>query len=106
MAARVVTSLSPEALLAELIRIEQEMGRERTFSNAPRIIDLDILLYGDVVRDAAGVTIPHPRMHERAFVLMPLVELDGLLRHPVSGELLEEILARGRFERAEVIDKL
>ena len=106
MAARVVTSLSPEALLAELIRIEQEMGRERTFRNAPRIIDLDILLYGDVVHDAAGVTIPHPRMRERAFVLMPLVELDALLRHPVSGELLQEILARGRFERAEVIDKL
>ena len=106
MAARVRTSLSAEALLAELIRIEQEMGRERTFRNAPRIIDLDILLYGDVVRDVGGLTIPHPRMHERAFVLMPLVELDAELIDPRTGEGYADILARGEFERAELIGPL
>lgn len=106
MAARVRTSLSAQALLAELVRIEQEMGRERTFRNAPRIIDLDILLYGDVVHDVAGLTLPHPRMHERAFVLLPLVELDAGLIDPRSGRKFSDILARGEFERAELIGAL
>lgn len=98
---QISTQLPPPALLEQLIRIEQRMGRERSFRNAPRIIDLDILLYGDVVLDVAGLELPHPRMTERAFVLKPLVELDPNLAHPVTGRRFSDILARGQFESAE-----
>jgi len=104
--AQIGTSLPPSALLEELIGIEQRMGRERSFRNAPRVIDLDILLYGDVVLDVAGLSLPHPRMTERAFVLKPLVELNASLRHPVSDVLFSDLLARGTFERAERIGLL
>jgi len=69
------TTLSPRALLDALLDIEQTAGRERTFQNAPRLLDLDVLLYGDQVIDSPGLAVPHPRMHERAFVLAPLVEI-------------------------------
>jgi 2-amino-4-hydroxy-6-hydroxymethyldihydropteridine diphosphokinase len=98
---QITTSLSPAELLERLLEIEQRMGRARSFRNAPRVIDLDILLYGDVVLDVAGLKLPHPRMTGRAFVLKPLVELDPLLRHPVSGLRFNDILNRGKFERAE-----
>jgi 2-amino-4-hydroxy-6-hydroxymethyldihydropteridine diphosphokinase len=58
-----------------LLKIEEEFGRERTFSNAPRIVDLDLLLYANVVTDTAFLTLPHPRMHTRSFVLLPLAEI-------------------------------
>src|SRR5512134_1279276 len=70
---QVETDLSPRALLECLIGIEQEMGRERSFRNAPRNIDLDILLHDDVVMDEPGLNIPHPRIAQRAFVLKPLL---------------------------------
>jgi 2-amino-4-hydroxy-6-hydroxymethyldihydropteridine diphosphokinase len=98
---QIATSLEPAQLLEELLEIEQRMGRTRSFRNAPRVIDLDILLYGDVVLDVSGLKLPHPRMTERAFVLMPLVELDPELRHPVSGVRFSDVLARGQFEQAE-----
>ena len=104
--AQVSTSLQPAPLLEELIGIEQRMGRERSFRNAPRVIDLDILLYGDVVLHVAGLSLPHPRMTERAFVLKPLVELDASLKHPVTGQRFNDVLARGKFERAERIGLL
>jgi 2-amino-4-hydroxy-6-hydroxymethyldihydropteridine diphosphokinase len=98
---KITTRHAPPALLEHLIGIETRMGRERSFRNAPRLIDLDILLYGDVVLDVPGLQLPHPRMTERAFVMKPLVELDPLLVHPVSRRRFSDILARGRFERAE-----
>jgi 2-amino-4-hydroxy-6-hydroxymethyldihydropteridine diphosphokinase len=69
------TALSPHELLAELQRLEQAAGRERPWRNAPRTLDLDLLLYDDVQLDSPELTIPHPRMHERAFVLVPLAEI-------------------------------
>jgi len=69
------TRLAPPALLAHLHRIEAQHGRERSGRNAPRTLDLDLLLYGAEVIDADGLVVPHPRLHERAFVLVPLLEI-------------------------------
>jgi 2-amino-4-hydroxy-6-hydroxymethyldihydropteridine diphosphokinase len=74
--AQVSTDLAPQALLAALLAIEQRHGRERSFRNAPRTLDLDLLLYDAQTIAEAGLAVPHPRMHERAFVLAPLVEID------------------------------
>jgi 2-amino-4-hydroxy-6-hydroxymethyldihydropteridine diphosphokinase len=73
--ARLETMLDPRALLDAVLAIEHRHGRERTFPNAPRTLDLDIILYGDLTVQGPGLTIPHPRMHERAFVLVPLAEI-------------------------------
>ena len=73
--ARVETELGAEALLDELQGIELAHGRKRAFANAPRTLDLDLLLFGDTVRSTQELTLPHPRMHERAFVLEPLLEI-------------------------------
>ena len=73
--AQLSTGLAPQALLAALLELEQRFGRERSFRNAPRTLDLDLLLY-DAQRIAErGLAVPHPRMHERAFVLAPLLEI-------------------------------
>ncbi|MBY0467857.1 MAG: 2-amino-4-hydroxy-6-hydroxymethyldihydropteridine diphosphokinase [Burkholderiaceae bacterium] len=69
------TSLPPQALLETLQGIERRHGRERPYRNAPRTLDLDLLLYGDQQIETATLTVPHPRMHERAFVLLPLAIL-------------------------------
>jgi 2-amino-4-hydroxy-6-hydroxymethyldihydropteridine diphosphokinase len=69
------TMLAPHALLDGLLAIERRHGRVREFLNAPRTLDLDVLLYGDLVLHEHGLTLPHPRMHERAFVLLPLAEI-------------------------------
>jgi 2-amino-4-hydroxy-6-hydroxymethyldihydropteridine diphosphokinase len=73
--AEVTTALSPQQLLAELQLLEQTAGRQRPYRNAPRTLDLDILLYGDLQLDSLALTIPHPRMGARAFVLLPLAEI-------------------------------
>ena len=73
--AQVETALAPRALLAALLDIEHRHGRERSFRNAPRTLDLDLLLYGDAHFHEDGLTLPHPRMHERGFVLLPLLEI-------------------------------
>jgi 2-amino-4-hydroxy-6-hydroxymethyldihydropteridine diphosphokinase len=73
--AEIETTLSPPELLAALQGIESGAGRERSFRNAPRMLDLDLLLYDDRTIDAPGLQVPNPRMHERAFVLAPLVEI-------------------------------
>jgi len=78
--ARLDTTLSPQALLAALQAIEQRHGRQRPYRNAPRTLDLDLLLYGDQTIDLPGLQVPHPRMHERAFVLRPLMDLAPDLR--------------------------
>lgn len=69
------TTLSAHDLLQSLLRIERDSGRIRDFRNAPRTLDLDLLLYGGLIMHEAGLTLPHPRMHERAFVLLPLLEI-------------------------------
>ena len=73
--AEIATSLAPLALLAELQALEHAAGRERPHHNAPRTLDLDLLLYGDSVLSGATLTVPHPRMLDRAFVLLPLAEI-------------------------------
>ena len=73
--AQLETGLPAERLLAELQELEARHGRERSFPNAPRTLDLDVLLYGDSQLHTPALTIPHPRMHERAFVLEPLLEI-------------------------------
>lgn len=73
--AQLKTRLSPRALLNHCLDLEQHHGRRRTFRNAPRTLDLDLLLYNGLVMHEPGLTLPHPRMHERAFVLQPLVEI-------------------------------
>jgi 2-amino-4-hydroxy-6-hydroxymethyldihydropteridine diphosphokinase len=73
--AEVDTELAAHELLAELQSIEARHGRRRSFANAPRTLDLDLLLYGDARIDEPQLVVPHPRMHERAFVLRPLVEI-------------------------------
>jgi len=73
--ARVDTTLPPDALLQVLHEIEHAFGRQRSYRNAPRLLDLDLLLYDDRVIDAPGLCLPHPRMHARAFVLAPLSEI-------------------------------
>jgi 2-amino-4-hydroxy-6-hydroxymethyldihydropteridine diphosphokinase len=73
--AQIETSLAPRALLAALLDIEHRHGRERSFRNAPRTLDLDLLLYGEAHFHEEGLTLPHPRMHERSFVLLPLLEI-------------------------------
>ena len=78
--ARLETGLPAERLLAELQEIEARHGRSRSFPNAPRTLDLDVLLYGEVALALPGLTVPHPRMHERAFVLKPLLEISPELQ--------------------------
>jgi 2-amino-4-hydroxy-6-hydroxymethyldihydropteridine diphosphokinase len=73
--AEVETMLSPDALLHAILDIEQAFGRERPFPNAPRILDLDLLLYDDLTMRSDTLTLPHPRMHTRAFVMLPLAEI-------------------------------
>lgn len=73
--AKIATSLAPQELLQALLQIEHDHGRERTFRNAPRTLDLDVLLYDDLQLHEHGLTIPHPQMHLRAFVLQPLLEI-------------------------------
>jgi 2-amino-4-hydroxy-6-hydroxymethyldihydropteridine diphosphokinase len=73
--AKIDTALAPHALLQALHGIEQAHGRERPYRNAPRTLDLDLLLYGDEIIATAALQVPHPRLHERAFVLVPLLEL-------------------------------
>jgi len=72
---RLETELAPHELLAELLAVEQAHGRARTFKNAPRTLDLDLLLYGDEVIRSKDLVVPHPRMHLRRFVLDPLTEI-------------------------------
>ena len=72
---RIETSLAPLALLQALLALEQESGRTREFQNAPRTLDLDVLLYDDIRHHEHGLTLPHPQMHKRAFVLQPLLEI-------------------------------
>jgi 2-amino-4-hydroxy-6-hydroxymethyldihydropteridine diphosphokinase len=89
--ARIETALAPRALLAALLDIEHRHGRERSFRNAPRALDLDLLLYGDAHFREEGLTLPHPRMTERAFVLLPLTEIAPELDIPGRGRAADWI---------------
>jgi len=87
------TTAEPAELMAELLRIEHEMGRQRIVKKGPRSIDIDILLFGDAVVNTPELTIPHPAMARRRFALEPLAEIAPELRHPVAGKTVRELLA-------------
>ena len=95
--ARLETALPAERLLAELREIEARHGRRRSFANAPRTLDLDLLLFGNLELQTPGLQIPHPRMHARAFVLQPLLEIAPELEERFKASL--EACAGQRIER-------
>ncbi len=88
---RIETSLSPESLLQVLQAIETQHGRERPYLNAPRTLDLDLLLHGDASLSTPVLQLPHPRLHQRAFVLHPLLALEPTLRAPGLGFLANHL---------------
>jgi 2-amino-4-hydroxy-6-hydroxymethyldihydropteridine diphosphokinase len=101
------TSLPPEALLREVLSIERALGRERTFANAPRRIDIDLLAYGGVVMETPELTLPHPGIAHRGFVLHPLAEVAPEWVHPVLARTARELLsAAGPLERVELAGRL
>lgn len=88
-----VAGLPPQALLARLLAIEEQLGRTRPYWGAPRIIDLDLILYGETVLQEPGVQVPHPRFRERRFVLDPLIEIAPELVDPVTGMTVLQLRA-------------
>jgi 2-amino-4-hydroxy-6-hydroxymethyldihydropteridine diphosphokinase len=86
------TKLMPLQLLERTLRIERDLGRVRRIPKGPRIIDIDILLFGHTVMNSKELEIPHPRMTERRFVLVPLADLDPGIRHPLTGKTVLEML--------------
>jgi 2-amino-4-hydroxy-6-hydroxymethyldihydropteridine diphosphokinase len=86
------TALTPADLLGALLGIERDLGRSRSFANAPRTLDLDLLLVDDVIAHSPELILPHPRLHQRAFVLVPLAEIVPGVVHPGSGQTVWELL--------------
>jgi 2-amino-4-hydroxy-6-hydroxymethyldihydropteridine diphosphokinase len=101
--ARIETALGPTLLLETLLAIEKSFGRTRSVQNAPRTLDLDLLIFSDRIIDQHGLVVPHPRMHERAFVLVPLAEINPELEIPGRGPLatLHTAIAGQDIQRLE-----
>lgn len=106
MVASLATGLSPASLLDELLDAERQHGRERQVRNAPRTLDLDLLAYGDLVLRRPELTVPHPRLHERAFVLMPLMEVAPGFRHPITNKTLLEMMAEVTSQGIKMVGAL
>jgi 2-amino-4-hydroxy-6-hydroxymethyldihydropteridine diphosphokinase len=104
MVVKAETGLEPEFLLKYLKQIEVELGREQSVRWGPRLIDLDILFYDDLVVDTPPLVIPHPRLHERAFVLVPLMDLASELVHPVFHKRVNEFTAEIDTEGIVCVD--
>ena len=95
------TYLDPERLLKHLKRLEVALGRKASFPNGPRLIDMDLLFYDDLVLNKPSLVIPHPRLHERAFVLLPLMDIAPELVHPVTGKTVREMAEQCSMEGIE-----
>jgi len=93
MAVKCETNLEPESLLKCLKQLEVQLGREQSFHWGPRLIDIDILFYDDLILESESLIIPHPRLRERAFVLVPLADIAPGFVHPVLKETIKELLA-------------
>jgi 2-amino-4-hydroxy-6-hydroxymethyldihydropteridine diphosphokinase len=100
---KVETYLEPEALLKHLKRLEVALGRVPSFENGPRLIDLDILFYDELVIHTPELVVPHPRLHERAFVLVPLNDIAPDLVHPEFKKTVQELLAEHDTSGIQII---
>jgi 2-amino-4-hydroxy-6-hydroxymethyldihydropteridine diphosphokinase len=98
---KAITYLDPEPLLKHLKRLEVTLGRKETFQNGPRLIDMDILFYDDLILNTRLLVIPHPRLQERGFVLLPLMDIDPDLVHPVSKKSVREMMTGCNVEGIE-----
>jgi len=103
-AVKLDTEKMPRQLLSGVLALEQEMGRRRHQAKGPRSIDIDILLFGSSVVEAQGLVIPHPRLHERRFVLEPLAEIAAEARHPVFKRTIREL--RDRLPAGQAVRKI
>jgi len=106
MVVKAETDLEPESLLTYLKQIEAQLGREKSVRWGPRLIDLDILFYDNLVIDTPPLVIPHPRLHERAFVLVPLADVASEFVHPVLGEFVWELLLKADMSGIEPLSAL
>ena len=104
--ARVRTKHKPQELLRILRVIEEDMGRVRTIRNAPRILDLDLLAYGSMVLHTPALSLPHPRMHQRGFVLYPLQEIAPNWVHPVLGQNVEALIESLPPQEIQILESL
>jgi 2-amino-4-hydroxy-6-hydroxymethyldihydropteridine diphosphokinase len=92
-ALKVQTYLQPEPLLRHIKRLEIALGRKASFPNGPRLIDIDILFYDEIVLNTPTLTLPHPRLHERGFVLLPMMDIAPDLVHPLTRKTIREMVA-------------
>ena len=90
-AIEIYTNLSPDQLMEDILTIEQKLGRERTSKWEDRLIDIDILFFDDQIIQTDQLTVPHPRIHERNFVLVPMMEIAAELIHPYNGKSIEQL---------------
>ena len=98
---KVKTYLEPEPLFKHVKRLEAALGRKASFQNGPRLIDIDILFYDDLVLNTPSLVIPHPRLHERGFVLLPLMDIDPELVHPGNKKSVREMVTLSNMEGIE-----